>query len=163
LHRDLKPENIMLMQSGGAKLVDFDVAKVQDSGCDARTETITVVGTMHYVSPEQLMGRASLRSDLFALGVVCYEMLTGRPPFQPATPFHLYELQKSAESRRRPRFARAFPRAPIGQSCARSLFVPRIVRLPPGSSQRSSKRRRRRGSAGWEEGFFHGPRLRYSC
>ncbi len=98
-HRDLKPENIMLPPEGkrgtGAKLIDFGVAKVWNSGYDSKTDTITVIGTVRYVAPEQLVGRAEVRSDIYALGVVCYEMLTGRAPFDPSTPFQLYEMQKA--------------------------------------------------------------------
>jgi predicted Ser/Thr protein kinase len=96
-HRDLKPENIMIASSGSVKLIDFGIAKVQNSGIDAETQTMTAIGTACYVAPEQLMGRSELRSDIYALGVVCYEMLTGNTPFHPETPFHLYELQRSTK------------------------------------------------------------------
>jgi len=97
-HRDLKPENIMLAPVGEntvAKLIDFGIAKVQSSGYHADTETVTVIGTVRYVAPEQLMGKSGPQSDIYALGVVCYEMLAGRQPFEPETPFQLYELQKA--------------------------------------------------------------------
>jgi len=99
-HRDLKPENIMLMPAGEnttAKLIDFGIAKVQSSGYDGITDTVTVIGTVRYVAPEQLMGKSVPQSDIYALGVVCHEMLTGRQPFEPETPFQLYELQKSGK------------------------------------------------------------------
>jgi hypothetical protein len=98
-HRDLKPENIMVTESGAGKLavklIDFGIAKVQNSGVDAKSQTITVIGTANYSAPEQLMGRSELRSDIYALGAVCYEMLTGCTPFDPETPFQLYELQRT--------------------------------------------------------------------
>lgn len=101
LHRDLKPENIMLPHAGtdkpAAKLIDFGIAKVQDSGFDAKTQTLTIVGTVLYAAPEQLMGKSERRSDIYALGVVFYEMLTGRVPFNPQTPFQLYELQRAGK------------------------------------------------------------------
>jgi predicted Ser/Thr protein kinase len=101
VHRDLKPENIMLPPAGeslaAAKLIDFGIAKVQTSGSVAGTETVTVIGTVRYIAPEQLMGKASAQSDIYALGVVCYEMLTGRQPFEPETPFQLYELQNAGK------------------------------------------------------------------
>ena len=100
-HRDLKPENIMVSEPGpgklSVKLIDFGIAKVQNSGIDSKTRTMSVIGTVCYAAPEQLMGRSELRSDIYALGVVCYEMLTGSTPLQPETPFHLYELQRSAK------------------------------------------------------------------
>lgn len=101
-HRDLKPENIILTPANegtAAKLIDFGIARVQRSSYDASTETITVMGTVRYVAPEQLMGKSVAQSDIYALAVVCYEMLTGRPPFQPETPFQLYELQRAGKVR----------------------------------------------------------------
>ncbi|MEK7753831.1 MAG: serine/threonine-protein kinase [Acidobacteriota bacterium] len=98
-HRDLKPENIMLLHAGETgetvKLIDFGIAKVEQSQVKARTETWTFVGTVNYGSPEQLLGKAGVAGDIWALGVIAYEMVTGRRPFQPETPFHLYEMQRA--------------------------------------------------------------------
>ncbi len=98
-HRDLKPENIMLLRAGeigeAVKLIDFGIAKVEQSQLKTRTETWTFVGTINYASPEQLLGKAGAAGDIWALGVIAYEMVTGRRPFQPETPFHLYEMQRS--------------------------------------------------------------------
>ena len=92
IHRDLKPGNIMLTKSG-AKLLDFGLAKLkQEPTADALTEMTaemgklttegTLVGTFQYMSPEQLEGKdADVRTDIFALGAVLYEMATGKPAF----------------------------------------------------------------------------------
>ena len=86
LHRDLKPANIM-MTSAGAKLLDFGLAKMTAGAADA-TQTIegTVLGTAAYMSPEQAQGRAAdARSDIFSLGAVLYELLSGRRAFERST------------------------------------------------------------------------------
>jgi eukaryotic-like serine/threonine-protein kinase len=87
VHRDVKPANVMLT-AGGVKLMDFGVAKLRrpSGGVEARstslTEHGTIVGTVRYMSPEQVEGKdADQRSDIFSLGAVIYEMVTGRPPF----------------------------------------------------------------------------------
>ncbi len=96
LHRDIKPENIMFHDSGKAVLVDFGIAKEQDTESNF-TKAGAVVGTPHYMSPERATGKAiDFRSDLYALGVVFYEMLTGNKLYEGADTFaisyaHVYE------------------------------------------------------------------------
>jgi serine/threonine-protein kinase len=81
VHRDLKPANVLLGRDGAVKIADFGIAL--DGSAHALTQTGHSIGTPHYMSPEQLYGeRVDERSDLFALGVVLYEMCTGMPPFE---------------------------------------------------------------------------------
>jgi eukaryotic-like serine/threonine-protein kinase len=84
LHRDIKPGNVLFTASGSVKVADFGIAKAAGA---ALTQTGQVVGTMAYLSPERLMGRpATPADDLYAVGVLGYEALTGRRPFDSDTP-----------------------------------------------------------------------------
>ena len=81
VHRDVKPANLLIEPSGRVKLTDFGVARIQDSGEATRTQG-TMVGTLKYMSPEQVQGLpVDSRSDLFAAGIVLYQLLTGKRPF----------------------------------------------------------------------------------
>src|SRR5262249_52046048 len=109
VHRDLKPENIMLIERDGhrdvVKLLDFGIAKMNPTGAgdgsaprEAITEAGMVFGTPEYLSPEQAMGEvADGRAELYAAGVILYEMLTGRRPFESPSKVEVVSMHLTRE------------------------------------------------------------------
>lgn len=84
VHRDIKPHNIMILKDGSIKVADFGIARI---GSAQSTLTREALGSVHYISPEQAKGaRVDCRSDLYSLGIVMYEMMTGKTPYDGETP-----------------------------------------------------------------------------
>ena len=84
VHRDIKPHNVMVLKNGSVKVTDFGIARMMSKG---NTLTKEALGSVHYISPEQAKGgRVDNRSDIYSLGVVMYEMMAGRPPYDGDSP-----------------------------------------------------------------------------
>jgi serine/threonine protein kinase len=86
IHRDLKPGNIIVDETGQPKILDFGVARVTDSDVEAtrQTDLGQLIGTLNYMSPEQVLadpGELDIRSDVYALGVIAYQLLAGKLPY----------------------------------------------------------------------------------
>ena len=95
VHRDVKPGNVLLDRDGRARLADFGIARVIEQEAAALTTADLIPGTLGYLAPERLAGaEATASADLYALGVVLYEMVTGHPPFQAVTLLALAEAQQ---------------------------------------------------------------------
>ncbi|HVP65974.1 MAG TPA: serine/threonine-protein kinase [Anaeromyxobacteraceae bacterium] len=141
LHRDLKPENVMVESRRDApdsvKVLDFGIAKLQVVGGPASTLTRAglVCGTPGYMSPEQLTGgELDGRTDLYAAGVVLYEMLTGRLPFDAATPVHLAQ-RLMTEAPPPPSSRRQHPVSPELEHLVMRALAPRPEDRPQSAAE----------------------------
>ena len=96
VHRDIKPQNIMLLKDGTIKVTDFGIARFSRSG--SRTITDKAIGSVHYISPEQARGGfVDEKTDIYSIGVMMYEMLTGRLPFDAESPVSVAIMQMQAD------------------------------------------------------------------
>ena len=90
LHRDIKPENILISKDGRVKIADFGLAKGPELGSTLTVESSVILGSVSYLSPEQVQrGVSDVRSDVYSLGIVLFEMLTGKKPFDGDTPIQI--------------------------------------------------------------------------
>lgn len=131
LHRDVKPGNVLLTANGTAKVADFGIAKSVES-VDL-TATGVVVGTAAYLAPERLAGQpATVSSDLYAVGAVLYEALTGRKPYRPDTPL---AMLRAIEAGEHPPLARAAPQtdARLAATVEQAMARDAAARFPSAS------------------------------
>jgi len=97
VHRDLKPDNIYVTPSGRPKVLDFGIAKLTDASTGSSTRTGSLLGTPHYMAPEQAAGRAiDHRADIYAMGIILYECFTGTKPFNAEALFDLLRMHVEA-------------------------------------------------------------------
>ena len=128
LHRDIKPSNILLRDDHFAYLCDFGLARAQEGGSDL-TQTGTLLGTPEYMAPELAEGPATVSSDVYALAVVLYSMVTGRVPFQGDTAISIFWKQLREYPVPPSRFNPAIPKA-VDQVLMRALEKDPTLRYP---------------------------------
>lgn len=140
-HRDIKPDNIVLSApDGAAVLVDFGIARaIASSGEDRVTRSGFVVGTEEYMSPEQAGGSSEIdgRTDIYSLGVVLFEALTGRPPFSAASAAAVLDMQQHAAAPELRKLRRDVPRA-LSDTVMKALSKAREARWQSAAEMRQA-------------------------
>jgi len=143
VHRDIKPANMMLTDTGSIKVMDFGIARVL--GTDRLTKVGHLIGTVEYMSPEQVRGEETdARSDIYSLGILLYEMLTGRVPFNSTSEYELMRCQIEAAPAPPRSHAPHIP-LPVEQAIMRSLAKKRDARYQSASEFRTMLLQRNTG------------------
>ncbi len=141
VHRDIKPGNVMLTRRGVVKVMDFGIARALQSGVTSMTQTGMVVGTPQYLSPEQALGRGvDARSDLYSVGCMLFELLTGRLPFDGDSPLSVAYQHVQTEPPVPSSINRSLPQA-VDALVARALKKDPAERFPSADAMQDECRR----------------------
>ncbi|MET9130655.1 Stk1 family PASTA domain-containing Ser/Thr kinase [Streptomyces antibioticus] len=136
VHRDIKPGNVMMTKRGVVKVMDFGIARAMQSGVTSMTQTGMVVGTPQYLSPEQALGRAvDARSDLYSVGIMLFQLVTGRLPFDADSPLAIAYAHVQEEPVAPSSINRALPPA-VDALVARALKKNPNERFPTAEAMR---------------------------
>jgi serine/threonine protein kinase len=136
VHRDIKPGNVMMTKRGVVKVMDFGIARAMQSGVTSMTQTGMVVGTPQYLSPEQALGRGvDARSDLYSVGIMLFQLVTGRLPFDADSPLALAYAHVQEEPVAPSSVNRSLPPA-VDALVARALRKNPNERFPNAESMR---------------------------
>ncbi|MFF4113811.1 protein kinase domain-containing protein [Streptomyces sp. NPDC001714] len=136
VHRDIKPGNVMMTKRGVVKVMDFGIARAMQSGVTSMTQTGMVVGTPQYLSPEQALGRGvDARSDLYSVGIMLFQLVTGRLPFDADSPLAIAYAHVQEEPVAPSSVNRALPPA-VDALVARALKKNPNERFPTAESMR---------------------------
>ncbi|MFE0251465.1 protein kinase [Streptomyces sp. NPDC059010] len=141
VHRDIKPGNVMLNKRGVVKVMDFGIARAMQSGVTSMTQTGMVVGTPQYLSPEQALGKAvDARSDLYSVGIMLFQLVTGRLPFDADSPLAIAYAHVQEEPVAPSSINRALPPA-VDALVARALKKNPNERFPSADAMREECQR----------------------
>ncbi|WP_073950702.1 Stk1 family PASTA domain-containing Ser/Thr kinase [Streptomyces kebangsaanensis] len=136
VHRDIKPGNVMMTKRGVVKVMDFGIARAMQSGVTSMTQTGMVVGTPQYLSPEQALGRGvDARSDLYSVGIMLFQLVTGRLPFDADSPLAIAYAHVQEEPVAPSSVNRSLPPA-VDALVARALRKNPNERFPNAESMR---------------------------